>query len=195
MRKIQRMKLMTFGAMAVACVAVSCGICHAMLPCRSGVMDCAEQSYMPCVYDSLMTGEEVRELWIDMLDRIARPVLENLSEGTLRENMPVESIDPVNADRRGVTHLEALGRTLTGIAPWLELGPDRTEEGWLRKEYIDMAVRSISNAVDPASPDYMNFSKGAQPLVDAAFLAHGLLRAPVQLWGRLDSLTRERLVY
>lgn len=195
MRKIQRMKLMTFGAMAVACVAVSCGICHAMLPCRSGVMDCAEQSYMPCVYDSLMTGEEVRELWINMLDRIARPVLENLSEGTLRENMPVESIDPVNADRRGVTHLEALGRTLTGIAPWLELGPDRTEEGRLRKEYIDMAVRSVSNAVDPASPDYMNFSRGAQPLVDAAFLAHGLLRAPVQLWGRLDSLTRERLVY
>jgi len=33
-----------------------------------------------------------------------------------------------------------------------------------------------------------------QPLVDAAFLAEGLLRAPTQVWGRLDAKTRERMV-
>ena len=37
---------------------------------------------------------------------------------------------------------------------------------------------SIDAATDPASPDRMSFSEGQQPLVDAAFLALALLRAP-----------------
>ena len=137
---------------------------------------------------------EDRDFWLSSMDRIARPVLTNLAEGTLKANMPVESLDSVKRPRRPFTHLEALGRTMTGIAPWLELGPDETPEGKLRAEYIDLSVRAISQAVDPESPDYLNFNDGKQPLVDAAFLAHGLLRAPTQLWPRLDSVTQERLV-
>ena len=33
----------------------------------------------------------------------------------------------------------------------------------------------------------MNFSRGQQPLVDAAFLAQAMLRAPTELWQKLDS--------
>ncbi|MBR3931645.1 MAG: DUF2264 domain-containing protein, partial [Tidjanibacter sp.] len=73
-------------------------------------------------------------------------------------------------------------------------GPDATPEGQLRAQYIDWAVKGIANAVNPESPDYLNFNNGRQPLVDAAFLAHGLLRAPTQLWGNLDEVTKERLV-
>ena len=40
----------------------------------------------------------------------------------------------------------------------------------------------------------MNFSNGGQPVVDAAFLALGLLRAPNQLWGKLDSQQRSNVV-
>ena len=80
------------------------------------------------------------------------------------------------------------------MAPWLELGPDDTPEGKLRARYIGLEAAAIANGVDPASPDYMNFVTGAQPLVDAAFLAHGLVRAPRQLWGNLDQLTREHVV-
>jgi hypothetical protein len=40
----------------------------------------------------------------------------------------------------------------------------------------------------------MNFNKGAQPLVDAAFLAHALLRAPKQLWQPLDAATKKNVV-
>jgi hypothetical protein len=36
----------------------------------------------------------------------------------------------------------------------------------------------------------MNFDKGSQPLVDAAFFAEALLRAPTQLWDRLDTMTK-----
>ena len=135
-----------------------------------------------------------REFWVESLDRVARPVLENLAAGSLRQNMPVESSSKDLASRAEVTHLEALGRVMVGIAPWLELGPDETPEGKLRAEFIDLSVKAIASAVDPESPDHLNFNKGRQPLVDAAFLAHGLLRAPKQLWGNLDEVTKERLV-
>jgi len=107
--------------------------------------------------------------------------------------MPVEALAG-SQDRPDFTHLEALGRLLAGMAPWLELGPDPTEEGKLREHFIDLAVKGISNAVDPESPDYMNFSKGAQPLVDTAFLGHSFLRAPKQLWNNLGKETQTRVV-
>lgn len=134
-----------------------------------------------------------RALWLSALDRVSRPLLENLSRGDLRRNMTVESITDIE-NRKEVTYLEALGRLVTGISPWLESGADNTPEGRLRGEYIDLVLRSVANAVDPASPDYMNFNRGRQPLVDAAFLAHGLLRARTQLWDRLDEITQQRLL-
>lgn len=135
-----------------------------------------------------------RSVWLSSLNRIAYPVLTTMSKGELRKNMPVESIAADMEKRREVTHLEALGRLITGIATWLELGPDHTIEGQLRAKYIDLAVKSITNGVNPESPDYLNFNKGRQPLVDAAFLAHGLLRARTQLWDKLDKTTRERII-
>lgn len=132
-----------------------------------------------------------RTFWIETMTRIAHPVLHNLSEGTLKQNMPYQSLAP---NRQRFSYLEAVGRTVCGIAPWLELGPDDTPEGQLRKQYIDMTVKGLSKAVDPSSPDYLIFGEPSQPLVDAAFLAEGLLRAPKQLWGNLDEQTRQRMV-
>ena len=140
------------------------------------------------------TDNADRDLWLSAMDRIIRPVLSNLAGGHLRERMPVETIDKALQKKIDVTHLEALGRTIVGISPWLELGPDDSPEGQLRAAYIDLAVKAISQAVDPDSPDHLNFNYRRQPLVDAAFLAHGLLRAPTQLWGNLDEVTKERMI-
>jgi hypothetical protein len=93
-----------------------------------------------------------------------------------------------------VTCLEAFGRTLAGIAPWLALGPDETPEGVLRARYIDLSGKALVHATDPKSPDFMNFTKGGQPLVDAAFLSLALLRAPDQLWKPLDASQRANVV-
>jgi hypothetical protein len=128
------------------------------------------------------------------LTKIARPVLTALSKGELKKSMPVESAAGAVEGRKKVTHLEALGRTLAGLAPWLELGPDHTPEGTLRQEFIGLSLGAIKNSVDPSSPDQLNFTEGSQPLVDAAFLGHALLRAPTQLWGKLDAETRSRLL-
>ncbi len=135
-----------------------------------------------------------REYWVNVLTSVAKPVLESLSKGELRKNMPVECKPGREADRRTVTYLEAFGRLMAGMAPWLEQGPDETPEGQLRKKYIDLAQKSLKMAVDPQSPDFMNFNKGGQPVVDSAFLAHAILRAPNVLWHQLDSTTKKQLV-
>ncbi|GIP17320.1 hypothetical protein J40TS1_29620 [Paenibacillus montaniterrae] len=131
-----------------------------------------------------------RQYWVDALLRIAHPVLKALSERRLRIEMPVEA----KADDRILyTHLEALGRTLAGIAPWLETGPRSGEEGKARAHMAEMARRAIDAATDPASPDFMNFDKGGQPLVDAAFLANALLRAPNELYEQLEPKVKQNL--
>lgn len=135
-----------------------------------------------------------REYWVNTMLKIADPVLKALSEEQLKTQMPVEGLEGHESRRKSATYLEAFGRLVAGIAPWLELGPDSTAEGKLRAKYIDLTVRAISNAVNPSSPDYMNFTKNEQPLVDAAFLAQGILRAPNQLYNNLDSVTKVNLV-
>lgn len=141
------------------------------------------------------SGRQDRLYWVQTLDKIANPVLTSMSQNELKANMPIEKHEKSKMEsRQAVTHLEALGRLLCGVAPWLELGPDATPEGKLRAKYIDLSVQSISNAVNPDAADYLNFNQGRQPLVDAAFLAQALLRAPKQLWGNLDSLTKQRLI-
>ena len=135
-----------------------------------------------------------RSFWIRTMIRIATPLLEALSKGELRKNMLVECQPGHETDRRKVTYLEAFGRLMAGMAPWLELGADETEEGMLRKKFIALAQKSMQMAVDPNSPDFMNFTEGGQPLVDAAFLAHAILRAPNILWNQLDSKTQQQIV-
>jgi hypothetical protein len=130
--------------------------------------------------------EDQRAYWVNTLTRITSPVLESLSQEKLKARMPVEAYPNSIEGRKKVTYLEAFGRSMAGLAPWLELGPEDTPEGKIRTRFIRMATASLQNAVNPSSLDYMNFAEGSQPLVDAAFLAHALLRAPKQLWGNLD---------
>lgn len=134
-----------------------------------------------------------RAYWCDTAGRLAAPVLDALSKRKLKTEMPVEMRAGTN-DRANYTHLEALGRLLCGLAPWLELGTDSSPEGQVRARYSQLAFAAIDAATDPASPDFMNFSKGRQPLVDAAFLAQALLRAPTQLLQELEPRVKNNLV-
>lgn len=88
--------------------------------------------------------------------KIADPVLKNLAAGTLKQNMPT-SFHP---DRAEYMHLEALGRTVCGIAPWLELDGLTGEEAEIQAEYRELTRKAIANAVNPESPDFMNFTEG-----------------------------------
>ena len=60
-----------------------------------------------------------RDYWITVLEKLADPVLGHLAKRELKKTMPVEADN--RPERRPYTHLEAFGRLLVGIAPWLEL--------------------------------------------------------------------------
>jgi hypothetical protein len=128
-----------------------------------------------------------------MLDRVARPVLESLSQQRLKISMPVEAYPGHAQDRRKCTYLEAAGRTLAGIAPWLEHGANSGAEGDLRERYCELARRAIAAGVDRGSPDYLGFGEDQQTIVDAAFLALAVLRAPRELREKLPVEVRKQL--
>lgn len=135
-----------------------------------------------------------RAYWCNLLYNMAKPVLSNMAEGNLRKNMQVE-VSP-NWDGRDirVTYMEAFGRLMAGLAPWLSLPDDETEEGKMRKQLREWALKSYVHAVNPDSPDYLLWRKEGQPLVDAAYVAESFLRAYDQLWIPLDEKTKERYI-
>lgn len=138
---------------------------------------------------------ETRKFWIDEMLRTAQPVLEATAASKLAEMMPVKH-HPDSHDREEYTYLEALGRTLCGVAPWLEtpqVDEDEDEEK-LRHRMAEMARQAIAAAVDPSSPDAMNFSRGYQPIVDTAFLVQGILRAPKELYQALPDVVKKNLI-
>jgi len=137
------------------------------------------------------TGDD-RAYWVAVAERLGRPVLTHLSRRGLRTRMPVEQ--KPGADRFAYTHLEAFGRLLCGLAPWLALPGLAGAERTLQTEFQQLAQVSLDAATDPASPDFMNFTHGGQPLVDAAFLAQAILRAPSVLWEPLDARVKQQVV-
>jgi len=140
-------------------------------------------------------GTKDREFWLAHLDKIARPILSNLAKDELKKNMPVElskrTDNPVN--RKSAAYLEAFARLLSGIGPWLNLEGGNAKEQALRNEYRQLTIKSIANAVNPVAKDYMEWHKGSQPLVDAAFMCLGLLRSP-WVWEHLDEPVRKQLI-
>jgi hypothetical protein len=137
-----------------------------------------------------------RERWLDWVERVSEPLLIALSRRELRRLMPVEAVQGHEQERAVGTHLEALGRLATGLAPWLELEPSAGEsarETALRTRYRGLLQKGIASAVDPSSPDYMRFGASSQTIVDASFLALAVLRAPKQLLGTMTTATREHL--
>ncbi len=135
-----------------------------------------------------------RDLWLAHLDRLARPIIQNLAEDQLKARMPVELAPGIDnpTHRTNVSYLEAFGRTLCGIAPWLQLEEGSEYEVQLRQQYRAWVLKAVSNSVNPQANDYLLW-KGGQPLVDASFFALGMIRAP-WIWEHLSDGDRQRVV-
>jgi hypothetical protein len=140
-------------------------------------------------------GAEDRAYLVGVMTRVSGPVLEALSENKLKETFPIRDWDK---HRQDCTYTEAFARTLAGVAPWVELGPDSTKEGKLREKFGLMARRSLINATDPKSPDFLSFGQSStvdrQALVEAAYMAQALLRAPRVLWEPLTESQMQNVI-
>lgn len=146
------------------------------------------------LFASAQNKESDRKIWLNYLDKIAKPVLFNLANDQLKEKMPVELSKRIDnkENRLQYSYLEAFGRTLSGIAPWLDLEGGNAEEVKLRNQYRQWTLKAIANAVNPSAKDYLKWT-GGQPLVDASFFAFALIRSP-WLWNHLDTITKQRVV-
>lgn len=131
-----------------------------------------------------------REKWVAALVKIASPVLEAGAQGRLHGSLPTA----FHPKREVYAHLEAFGRTLCGIAPWLAAEGTAGEEARAQAHLLSLARQAMDHLTDPASDDFLNFCHdGRQPLVDAAFLAHAIVRAPQQLYADLPSRVRDQV--
>ena len=141
---------------------------------------------------SIYSDNCIKDYWIKCLLRITLPVLENCASGMLRSKMPLNAVDEHRAKK--YAHLEALGRTVLGVSAWVEKIENDTKEE-TKKEVIRQLVRkSIENSVNIESNDYLNWDEGDQPLVDAAFLALGILQSKTQIWEKLSHETQKKLL-
>lgn len=136
--------------------------------------------------------------WLQMLCKLASPVLQALANQQLRATMPVEGKPGEwewdEYSRSQFSHLEAFGRLLAGLAPWLETGPDTGAEGELRHAYIELIRKALDMATEPASADFLNFSEGSQPIVDTAYVAEAILRAPNELYAKLEPRVQQNVI-
>ncbi len=135
-----------------------------------------------------------RQYWCDELYKMAYPILHEMSREQLHANMPIEVSPQWDGRNKDVTYMEAFGRLMDGLAPWLTLPDDDTPEGLQRKELREMALKCYKVAVDPDSPDYLLWRSEGQTLVDAAFLAESFLRGFDALWLPLDEMTKQRYI-
>lgn len=133
-----------------------------------------------------------RDYWVNLMTQIAGPVLNSASAKRLKMELPVETT--TGAIEKPSTYLEAVGRLLAGMAPWLESDSGNAAEVKLRADSRAKALLSVAAIVDPNSPDYLFDHMEPQMLVDAAFLAHAFLRAPKQLWGALPEVDKQNVV-
>lgn len=135
-----------------------------------------------------------RIYWSNLCYQISAPILNNMSKGELQKNMQVDVSPTWDNRNKNVTYMEAFGRLMAGIAPWLTLPDDNTLEGKQRKQLREWALLSYANAVNQDSPDYLAWEGESQALVDAAYIANSFMRAPKALWEPLDKVTKERYI-
>ena len=139
-----------------------------------------------------------REVWVDIMYQMAEPIMKNMAEGRLQQVMDTVGgcknleLSPTwdNRDKK-VAYMEAFGRLLAGLAPWLNLPDDDTPESVKRKQLREWTRRAIINAVDPKSPDRLGWENGGQTLVDGAYVVEGLYRGYDSLWVPLPEETKD----
>ena len=118
----------------------------------------------------------VRREWLDLMLKIAHPVLASYSspDGNMQGLMSDD-----NPERSHYRCLEAVCRTLTGIAPWLELEGLTGEERALQEKYRELARLCMYGLLYPKRQGHAGFSpEHGQTLVEAGFLSLAIVRAP-----------------
>ena len=156
---------------------------------------------LPVAAKKKVAQQTDREYWCEQAYKMAQPVLENMAKGELQKNMKTEFSPSFDNRNRKVVYMEAFGRLMAGLAPWLALpdsmfgdSPAEVKEREMVQQLRAWARTSFKNSVDPDSPDYLCWGVSGQNLVDAAYIAESFIRAYDALWVPLDDVTKQRYI-
>lgn len=131
-----------------------------------------------------------RETMLGYLLKVADPLLTAAADDRLKAVMKVEAKpaspedkkERLELERTQFSAFEAVGRLLSGMAAWLEADATDPEEKEKQILYRRLAVMAIDHQTNPDSADYGRFEEFnyqcCQIVVDMAYLAYALLRAP-----------------
>ena len=150
-----------------------------------------------CLSNYNIVENDDRKIWLTFLLNLSYPILKNLANENFKKRMNVE-VSPDYRRTKEIAYTEALCRLLCGIAPWLELNDEGSDEyeNLNKKELQNLAIISLKNAVNPNSPDYLVWydNRLEQPLCESAYLAQAFIRAPKKLWYSLDKYTQQKYI-
>ncbi|MCC7379717.1 MAG: DUF2264 domain-containing protein, partial [Chitinophagaceae bacterium] len=65
---------------------------------------------------NILKNKNDRKYWVSLLDKIATPVLSNMSNGELKKNMKVAYSPTWDGRNNQVAYMEAFGRLIAGLA-------------------------------------------------------------------------------
>ncbi|MCR4902350.1 MAG: DUF2264 domain-containing protein [Butyrivibrio sp.] len=134
---------------------------------------------------------KARNEWLKSALKIIDPIWNSLEKDELKEKLPLD----FHKERAEFAPLEAFGRSVLGIAPWLELESiEDEEEKKLQKEYRVRFLKCLDNATNKEAKDFMVFNRGGQPLVDAAFLAEAIVRMKTFVNANISEGIKENLI-
>lgn len=86
------------------------------------------QTVLSAKKKTIITEQSDREYWTALAYKMAVPILSNMSRGTLQKNMVVEQSPAWDGRNKKVCYMEAFGRLMAGLAPWLTLPDDNTRK-------------------------------------------------------------------
>lgn len=130
-------------------------------------------------------SDHTRQRWLAWVHRLADPVLEAAAAGRLRTTLAPEHHPDCQPGRLASSHLEAVGRLLLGLGPWLGLSGGSEEEAAYRQRLASAARAAIVHGCTPGHPDWFGHDHEQQPIVDMAFLASALVSGRSALWDPL----------
>jgi len=129
-----------------------------------------------------------KENWLQSLRQVVEKPLKCLVSGDIRSTLPIRGSDPVERYEK-CTHLEFVGRTLSGITPAIESSLESSLG--ITTNQLHLSLNQLTSA---NSQSFLNFNSGTQPLVDSAFMALGLLRSPNKLWLEMPGDTQSNIL-
>ncbi len=141
-----------------------------------------------------------REFWVDSLQKIALPILQNTANNTLKKNFKLGNL---YSKICSTGYLEGVARTLYGIAPFLALDNRvivSEKEKTIHTELVLLAQKTVANIVDSSSADfckfefYKNSTTTHQSIVDTAFLASAIIIAKNVLFDEQDAKTKNNIL-